>query len=363
LKQKRVLIAAGGTGGHFYPGLVLACALRERGWQPLLLTRKADPALALLEREGLPAVEVDLKGLPRRLGPGLLLFGWKLAKALLLVDRVVKDFQPLAVVGMGSYLTFPAVLAARRRGIASAVHESNVPLGLANRLCLRLGAGLFRGLPGEANAGGELTGTPIRPALWKRGDARQARRTLGLQEERPTILAFGGSQGARGINRLVPEALSLCAARAGIQVLHLSGSNEAEEVRAAYAKAGIDALVLPYLDSMESAYAAADLVVCRSGASTLAELACQHKPAVLVPFPHAAAGHQESNARLLERCGAAVVVLEGSPPRRLAEALDDLLSSEARRQGMSEAYPKLGLPDPALTSGRLADAVETLSPL
>lgn len=361
MRQKRLLIAAGGTGGHFYPGLVLAGVLRRRGWTPLFLTRQADPALAVLEREGLAAVEADLKGLPRRPGFGLALFGWKLAKTIRLADRIVKDFRPRIVVGMGGYLSFPAVLAARRRGVPGVVHESNVPLGLANQLCLMLGAKLLRGLPAERSDKAELTGTPIRPALWRSQDPRQARRALGLEEDLPTVLVFGGSQGARGINRLLPQALAACSAKNALQALHLSGPNDLETVRQDYRRLGLKAVALPYLDSMESAYAAADLVVCRSGASSLAELACQRKPAVLVPYPHAAAGHQEANARLLERCGAAVVALESAPAQRLAGVIGDLLSSPQRRQAMSESYARLGLPKPELAAEKLADAVEAIS--
>lgn len=358
MTRKRVLIAAGGTGGHFYPGLVLARALRQRGWEPLMLTRRDDPALAVLEREALPAVEVDLKGLPRRLSPELLLFGRRLSKALGLVGRIVKDFQPRVVAGMGGYLTVPAMVAAWRRGVPGAVHESNAVLGLANRLCLTLGARLFWGLPPGQARGGQLVGTPIRPELWERGNAVEAKRKLGLDPDRLTVLVFGGSQGAKGINEQAPAALK---GRTGVQALHLAGPKDAQTVAAAYERAATPARVLPYLEGMESAYAAADLVLCRSGASTLAELAAQRKPAILMPFPHAAAGHQEANARVLERSGAAVVVLENEASSRLAGVIGDLLSSESRRRGMSQAYELLGLPEPSRAAEKLADAVEALS--
>jgi UDP-N-acetylglucosamine--N-acetylmuramyl-(pentapeptide) pyrophosphoryl-undecaprenol N-acetylglucosamine transferase len=367
MSPRRVVVSAGGTGGHFYPGLGLAQTLAQRGWQPLMLVRAGDPALPRLEAQGIPAATLDLQGLPRRPGLGWAVFGWKLAGALRLADRILRDFKPGVVVGMGGYLTFPASAAARRRGVPCAVHESNSMLGLANRACVALGAALLRGLPpAGGEAAGELTGTPVRPALWTAGDAAAARRELGLDEDRATVLVFGGSQGARGLNLRLPAALAKAAAAVpgGAQVLHLAGAKSADEVTAAYAAAGspnLSAKVLPYLDAMEKAYAAADLVVCRAGASTIAELACQRKPAVLIPFPHATGRHQDANARLLERCGAARIVPEDELDSRLSGVLNDLLASTASLREMSGAYARLGLPCGADAVRGLADAVERMA--
>lgn len=362
---RRIVIAAGGTGGHFYPGLVLAQTLRARSWQPLMLVRRSDAALPTLEREAIPYAEIDLSGMPRRPDPALLSFVWKLAKSQRLISRILADFRPALVAGMGGYLSFPAVLAAALKGIPRAVHESNSVLGLANRLCLGLGTRLFWGLPpspGQPEA--EVTGTPIRPALWPGADASTSacRGALGLDPERPTVLVFGGSQGARSLNLQVPGAL--VEAGAAAQVLHLSGAKAEAETRAAYAEANFPVKVLPYLDQMERAYGAADLVICRSGASTLAELAAQGKPAILIPYPTAAAGHQEANARLFETRGAAAVVLESEIPLRLAACLKDLLmsdQSQARRRSMIEACREIPLPPAREAAHRLADALESLA--
>ena len=361
---KRIVIAAGGTGGHFYPGLVLAKTLRDRSWQPLMLVRRREPARAALEKEGVAACEIDLSGLPRSLTPRLAGFAWKLLKSLGLLKRILSDFHPQAVVGMGGYLSFPAVASAARLRLPRAIHESNAALGLANRLCLPLGARLFRGLPpAPGEPSGVLTGTPIRPALWQVAEAHVSRTRLGLEAFRGTVLVFGGSQGARGLNTLAPRALAAAAKASpgSLQVLHLAGAKEAQAVRAAYAGAPLKAVVLPYLEEMEQAYAAADLVVCRAGASTLAELCAQRKPAVLVPYPNAAAAHQEANARLFERLGAARVILERDLEEFLAPTLADLLSSgqgASLRSDMAESYAKLGLPAPERAAAQLADAVE-----
>jgi UDP-N-acetylglucosamine--N-acetylmuramyl-(pentapeptide) pyrophosphoryl-undecaprenol N-acetylglucosamine transferase len=246
---------------------------------------------------------------------------------------------------MGGYLTFPLMFAAWRRGTPRAVHESNAVLGLANAAAHKLGGELFWGLPPAADgARGTLVGTPVRPELWKRREKAAARRALGLSPDRPTVLAFGGSQGARALNAALPRALKRLP---DVQVLHLAGREKAQEASDAYRAEGAAADVREYLDDMGAAYGAADVVVCRSGASTLAELAAQGAPAVLVPYPHATAQHQDANARALEKAGAAVRLPEGELDARLGAVLADLLQSsgaDARRAEMSSAYARLGVP-------------------
>lgn len=348
--ERRALIAAGGTGGHSYPGFVLAQELRGRGWRPLVVLRKDDPARGHLDENGIAWVELDLKGLPRSVSPELAAFPLRLASALLLARRIVRDFEPAGFFGMGGYLTVPCAAAAAARGVPRLVHESNAVLGLSNRLSAGLGCRLFWGLPPLEGAG-EVVGTPIRPSLWKPLAAASCRRELGLNPDQTTVLVFGGSQGARGINRGAPPIL-----KGKAQVLHLAGKSEAEAVTAAYQG---EAKVLPYLEKMELAYGAADLVICRAGASTIAELAAQRKPALFVPLPTAAEGHQEKNARAVAAQGAAEVVSESELPARLPPLLDALISSEPKRREMAESWAKLGLPEASRAAGLLADAFES----
>ena len=359
--MKRVAIAAGGTGGHFYPGLVVALALRSRGWEPLLIVRAGDPALPALEDEGLAALPVDLRGLPRRPGPELFDFARKLAGSMGTLSRALRSFQPDLALGMGGYLTFPLIFAAWRRGVPRAVHESNAVLGLANAAAEKLGADLFWGLPpAKPSPRVALVGTPVRPAVWSRREAAESRRALGLAPDRPTLLVFGGSQGAQGLNAALPRALRNLP---DVQVLHLAGKGKAEAAAAAYRAAGVSADVREYLEDMASAYGAADLVVCRSGASTLAELAAQRAPAVLVPYPHATAGHQDANARVFERAGAAARLREDELDEKLGGVLADLLESdgaEKRRAAMSSAYARLALPPAAKTVEGFVAALERL---
>lgn len=363
--MKRVVVAAGGTGGHFFPGVSLAEELRARGWEVLFLVRTGDPSLAQLAKRGLAGVEVDLRGLPRRLSPELLSFGPRVLRAARLVGRVLDDFRPAAVVGMGGYLTFPLAATAARRRLPRLVHESNALLGLANKAARFLGARVLWGLPplpGEPE--GEVVGTPIRAELCARADKADARRALGLSPDLQTVLVFGGSQGARGVNRAVPAAFG--AAGRGVQVLHLTGPEGEADARQAYERAGVPAVVKAFLSEMHSAYAAADLTICRSGASTLAELSAQRAPAVLVPYPSAAADHQDRNARLFERAGACRVIRESDLPAALPPALEDLVFSTGaaeRRDEMARAHARVGLPEPASAAKRLADAVERAAQL
>ncbi len=351
--MKRVLIAAGGTGGHFYPGLVIALELRKHGWEPLLVVKKDDPAKPRLEAEGLACLEVDLGGMPRRPGPGLFVFAWKVLASMRLLSRVVRDFRPSLVLGMGGYLTFPCVWGAMRRGVPAALHEANAILGLANRASAALGARLFWGLP-PWDGEGTVVGTPIRPALHANADRAKARAAFGLAADKKTILVFGGSQGAKAINAAVAPALK--GAGLDAQILHLAGKDKAGEPRSAYKAAGIQAVVLDYCEDMASAYAAADVVVCRAGASTLAELAAQRKAAILVPYPHAAANHQDFNARVFEKRHLAMRISDSELGSRLGPALADLLKSTT-----APDWSTLGLPEPERTTELFADELEKLS--
>lgn len=350
--MRRVLIAAGGTGGHFYPGLVVALEFKMRGWEPLLVVKKDDPAKARLAAAGLACLEVDLGGMPRSLGPGLFIFAWKLLGSMRLLTRVTRDFKPALVLGMGGYLTFPCVWSARRRGVSAALHESNAILGLANKASRALGAKLFWGLPPVE--GGAVAGTPVRPELFTRGDAAAARRALGLDPAKKTVLVFGGSQGAKGLN--LGFATALKASGKTVQVLHLAGKGKRVETSKAYADAEVKAEVREYCDDMAAAYAAADLVVCRSGASTLAELAAQRKLSILVPFPHAAANHQDFNARAFEKAGAAKRVPESELSSRLGPVLADMLDS-----ALAPDWAALGLPPAERTTKDFVDALEKLA--
>jgi len=357
----RFLIACGGTGGHFYPGLVLGQALKAKGHQPLFLLRKGDPAFATLESLRLPSAEADVLGLPRGLLADWPSWTWRSAWGFRTVARIIRTWRPDAVVGMGAYLTLPAALFARLRGIPVLLHESNARLGLANRLARPMASRVAFGLPGpDLGSRALLTGTPVRAALLNLPPPGEARRALGLDPDRRTLLVFGGSQGAEALNRLALGALrSLAARRPGsVQALLIAGRRLAEAARGL--ARGLPVVVLDYLEEMEKAFAAADLVVCRSGAGTVAELIATRRPAILVPYPHAAGRHQSHNVRVLEEAGAALALEEDLLSEKVLESsIERVILSEAESLHTMQAAFR-ALPDPGRAAERLFDCAEGL---
>lgn len=360
----RFLIACGGTGGHFYPGYVLGQTLRARGHEVLFVLRRHDPSEEVLDANDFPYTELNLRGMPRGLTLRWFTFPWDLLRSCLLSRNIIRSYGPDAVVGMGGYLTFPIAIAARLRGIPYVLHESNSLLGLANRVCaggahcVALGLPLVTPPPHERTV---LTGTPIRKALKEKVDSAHWKKQFGLNAGGRTLLVLGGSQGAQAFNRIVPAALKLYAQNhdGTIQVLHISGHPQRDIVIKAYEEGpALKWAVTPYLPRMELAYAIADLVLSRAGAGALSELVALHKPAILIPYPHAAAGHQEKNARLLERSGAARIILESDlTPEVLCEALAEVFDSDGALGAMAEAYSKVDIPCADKAADALADIV------
>ncbi len=365
VEKKRALIASGGTGGHFYPGFALAVELRARGWQTLFLVKKEDIARPALEEADFPYAELDMVALPRSLNPfAHAAFFYKFLKSLALALRIMKDFRPGAVLGTGSYVAFPAVLAARLAGVPVYLHESNAKFGLGNYL-----AGFFcrraaLGLPVKNNPFKErsaLTGTPIRKAFRAAPDKAAARKTLGLARDKFTVLVFGGSQGARRLNAAFISAAKVL--KGDLQAVHLTGGGNFEAVKAAYAEAGLaeapGLLIFAYREDMPSLYAAADLVISRAGASTVAELVQLKKPAILVPLPSSAGGHQLANALALAGSGAALLLEEGPDfDAELAAAVRDLLDDPEKTAGMAARLETTGIPRGLEAASALADLIE-----
>ncbi len=351
----RVAIACGGTGGHFYPGYALARELKRRGHEALFLIRDNDPAKPLLEAQDLPSVEIHLRGLSRR--PSLSWFTIlpKTLCAVRMIGRVFRSYRPNVFVGMGAYVTGASAAAARLGRIPIVLHESNSVLGLANQVVSRFSNSLALGLPlTEPVKIGVLTGTPIREALYQRGDSSQARRDLGLKPGLRTILILGGSQGASALNLQTPAALE--ALGEPVQAYHLCGKGHLETTKEAYSKINktVFSVVAEYDADMVRAYAAADAVICRAGASTAAELLAQRLPAVLIPYPYAAADHQTHNARALENAGLGQLLEEENlTPDTLARALMTLPKDLTESPEI-----KIGLPPAAESVRRLADIVE-----
>ncbi len=336
----RTIIACGGTGGHLFPGIAVAEALRAGGGESLvLISEKEIDALATkgyghLNFETLPAI-----GMPPLLSPRIVPFGFRFLKTLSRCKGLVRRFRADAVLGMGGFTSLAPLMAGRRRGARTFIHESNAFPGKANRVAARSADVVLLGLeacrrhfPGKQV---EVVGTPLREAMFESPDRGQALEHFGLAGDGgSTLLVMGGSQGARGINRGVTGALGEVAA-VGIQVIHLAGPADVEETRAAYRGAGVRHHVAAFCHEMQLAYAAADLAIARSGASSLAELSAFGIPTVLVPYPFAADDHQTLNAQVYVDGGAAVMLKEDElDPRSLGGLLGELLGD--KREGLDK---------------------------
>ena len=368
-RAKRVLIASGGTGGHFYPGLALANELRARGgWEPLFLVKKNDISIGALRKDYYPYAEIDMTSLPRSLNPlAHAAFFRRLAGSVLACLRILADFKPVFVVGTGSYVSFPAVVAAALKGVPSIIHDSNAVPGLANRLSARFATRVALGLPVRNNpfaAKSELTGTPIRELFSGTLPAAQAKLQFGFGPDSPVLLVFGGSQGSRKINQAVLEAAEkFTAERVAFQLLHITGKRDHTEFLEKYRAKGLDKVpgikLLEYCESMGAAYAAADIVVSRSGGSTISELARLKKPSILVPLPGSPGDHQKANAEVLAGAGTALLIEETPAFKNdLQLAVKKLLEDPTSLDAMKRRFSELSLPDPLLAAGALRMIME-----
>ncbi|MBZ0152673.1 MAG: UDP-N-acetylglucosamine--N-acetylmuramyl-(pentapeptide) pyrophosphoryl-undecaprenol N-acetylglucosamine transferase, partial [Planctomycetes bacterium] len=348
---RRVCLVSGGTGGHLMPALVLARAMRGRGHLPLLVTEGREVEREILRRE-LPDVrEVRL---PPAARVRLALPIW-LVRATFAARRLLREHGIDDVVITGGRPSVPVGLAARSLGLPLYLLEQNAVMGRANRWLQRFARRVYQGLPfahqglpfaavPSAGGAGErrrfvLTGTPLRSGIGSISRA-EARAMLGLDDEAPVVLVTGGSQGAQSLNQIVPRAL--LALDRPLQVLHLAGMGRDEAVRVLYAGGRLVAHVRPVALDMDRMLAAADLVICRGGGTTVAELAAVGRPAVIVPYPHHKDRQQLHNARVLADRGAAIVIEEPQlSPETLRQFLAALFDDPARLLAMASAAKQL----------------------
>jgi UDP-N-acetylglucosamine--N-acetylmuramyl-(pentapeptide) pyrophosphoryl-undecaprenol N-acetylglucosamine transferase len=354
----KVVVAGGGTGGHVYPGLAIAEALRRRRPDVEVVFIGGDRLEArVVPQEGWPYRRIRAR--PLRRGRGLAAAGTLVAAGLGAAQAaaILARLWPAVVVATGGYVSVPVGVAAVALGRPLVLQEQNVRPGLANRLLARWAR--WVSVP-HAAAGSrlrarrvEVTGVPVRRRALA-GDRQRGLARWGLDPGRLTLLVLGGSQGAESLNRAACRLADLLGAEAHLQLLHQTGPEHVHWVAEAIGRrerAGPPALrhvAVPFLDPIGDAYACADLVLCRAGAATLAELTAWGLPAVLVPYPHAAEGHQEDNAAVLVAAGAAVrvadVALDGGA---LLEVVRGLVADRARREAMGRASRALGRPEAA----------------
>ena len=329
---RRVLIMAGGTGGHVIPALSLAEALTRRGVQVEWLGSPRGIENRLVPEAGLVLHRIAVAGLRGNGMTGWLKAPWRLWRAVAQAKRVLASFDPQLVVGLGGFASGPGGLAAWLGGRPLIVHEQNAIAGLTNQVLARLAWRAYAAFPGAFRKLGSrreaiVIGNPVRPAIARLGET--LRDPEAMQGRRLRVLVVGGSLGAVALNQLLPEALAKLPEAQRPEVRHQAGRERRETTEQGYREAGVDARVSEFIDDMAEAYAWADLVVCRSGALTVSELAAAAKPALLVPFPHAVDDHQTRNADYLVEAGAARLLPQATlNATSLAAVLDEVLNPQ-----------------------------------
>ena len=339
------VIACGGTGGHLFPGIAVAEVLRERGHQVMLLvSEKEIDMLALSGHTDLRFEKLPTVGLPSLYSPAIFGFVRRFAGSFSICRSLYRRFKPQVVLGMGGFTSTAPVLAGRMRGATTFLHESNAIPGKANRWTARFVRAVMLGFKEAATffpkVRTEITGTPIRTEL-TRLDRHVARQKLGLSEDLTTVLVMGGSQGASGINQAMIKSLSLLH-ELPMQIIHLSGARDERLVADNYQRENIRSYVAAFHHEMEIPYNAADFVIARAGAASLAEIASFALPAILIPYPYAADDHQTCNAEIFVRSGAAILLKESELSiDLLASRIKELIASPQQLQLMSLNCAKL----------------------
>jgi UDP-N-acetylglucosamine--N-acetylmuramyl-(pentapeptide) pyrophosphoryl-undecaprenol N-acetylglucosamine transferase len=341
----RVVIAGGGTGGHLFPGLAVAQELKRRDSVAEILFVGSEVGIEsrVVPQEGFPLETLPIKGIKGRGIRGFIEALWGIPVSFFRSLRTIGRFRPECVIGVGGYASGPFLVAGKMKGIRCVIMEQNLRPGLTNLILARLVDRVFTTYEGSAAYFPRFkvmrTGNPVR---W---------RTLPPPErqERFSILVFGGSAGARRINLRMVEALErLKDLGPKLRITHQTGEADFASVRAAYSPLPFEAEILSFIERMDLAYARADLVICRAGATTIAELTAFGKPAILIPYPYAAYDHQRLNAQALKDWGAAEMILDRElNGESLASAIRALYTDRERLKKMGEAARKLGKPEAA----------------
>jgi UDP-N-acetylglucosamine--N-acetylmuramyl-(pentapeptide) pyrophosphoryl-undecaprenol N-acetylglucosamine transferase len=377
---KTLMIAGGGTGGHIYPAIAIAreYAARDASCNVVFVGTEKGLEKTIVPKAGFPLEFINVGGLKGKGGLDLIRNVLKLPLGFLDAWRVVGKHRPGVVLGVGGYSSGPVLVAAKLRGVPTIIHEANAFPGLANRVVARfvttVAVAFADALPRMNRKDGVVTGNPIRAEFFE-----VAKRVMpsGVEASPPSgdpstvsaardderkqrLLIFGGSQGSRILNdNMTGALLFLARLKDTLDIVHQTGPNELEKVKAAYRQSAFpNARVVPYLDPMSDEIAAADLVVSRSGAMTVGELSAVGRAAVLVPFAAATNNHQELNARVVERAGGAVVITEAElTPEKLARTISDIVSDPQRASRMGAASQTLATPD---ATKNIVDLIERI---
>lgn len=340
--QRTIMIMAGGTGGHVFPGLAVAEVMRGRGWRVVWLGARTGMEATLVPGRGYEMSWVSFSGVRGKGLAAAFLLPTRLLVAFWQSARAILAARPDVVLGMGGYVSFPGGMMASLLGRPLVIHEQNSVAGLANKVLARLADRVLAAFPGALERA-LVAGNPVRSAIAALAapEVRYGARSGPLK-----VLVVGGSLGAKVLNETVPRALALMPARGRPEVTHQSGAQHLQAVVQHYREAGVQALALAFIEDMAAAYAAADLVVCRAGALTVSELAAAGVASVLIPYPHAVDDHQTGNARYLAGAGAALLLPQAElSPARLASLLAGL--SRERLLEMATKARALARPEAA----------------
>jgi UDP-N-acetylglucosamine--N-acetylmuramyl-(pentapeptide) pyrophosphoryl-undecaprenol N-acetylglucosamine transferase len=354
MAHKTVMIMAGGTGGHIFPALAVADVLKQRGWKVIWLGAEGGMETRLVPQHGYAIETVRIAGMRRNGLKRWLSLPWMLSMALLRTTGVILRHRPDISVGFGGYTGFPGGLMTRLLWKPLVVHEQNSVAGLTNRMMSKIASRTLFAFPSAFADQRGRVGNPVRAAI--AAVPAPAQRFAG-REGALQILVVGGSLGARVLNEVLPRALALIPAENRPRLVHQAGVKQIDALRENYAAAGVEADCRPFIDDMATAYGTADLVICRAGALTIAELAAVGVASILVPLPSAVDDHQTGNARYLQQAGAAQLL----PQTQLtAEGLAATLQQLTRASclDMAERARSLAIVDAA---ERVADVCETLT--
>lgn len=339
--SKTLLVMAGGTGGHIFPALAVAHKMRDAGWRVVWLGNPDGMEARLVPQHGFETVWIKFgalrgKGLLRKL-----LLPFNLLRGFWQAFRAIRQVQPNVVLGMGGYITFPGGMMAALLGKPLVVHEQNSVAGLANRVLAGVADRVLTGFP-DVLPKGEWVGNPVRPEITRLGmpQERFADRSGALH-----VLVIGGSLGAAALNELVPLGMSQLSEHELPQIVHQAGEKHLEALKENYAAVGVTAHCVSFIEDMAGAYEWADIVICRSGALTVAELAAVGVPSILVPFPHAVDDHQTGNARFLVNVGGAFLL----PQTELTPDAIALIRNYERSQLLEMAVKARGQAKPDAT--------------
>lgn len=345
MTTKRFLIMAGGTGGHVFPALATARRLQEYGHEVFWLGSRGGMEERLIGETDIPLSTISVSGLRGKGQLALLMAPFRLARALKQALEVVREIRPNCVIGMGGFVTGPGGVAAWMTRTPLLVHEQNAIAGMTNRILAKFAKTVMEAFPGSfgSRVVTRYTGNPVRSDLAAIDEPQQ--RMVGRQGP-VRLLVLGGSLGAQAINTILPKALALLPEEQRPTVRHQCGTRNLEATEECYREAGVEAELEPFIKDMASAYTWADVVLCRAGALTIAELCAVGLGAILVPFPHAVDDHQTLNGQQMVKAGAAILIPQNKLTEEvLAEALSTLTSDRDKVVALADAARSLARAD------------------